>query len=921
MINSLLKCLGIIVVPFIFVPTISWAQLRVDLAFCLDGSGSISSKDFQLQVGGTAAAIENVSVIPQNGSVRITVVQFAETVRLEVSPTIIDSQDVATQVANIVRGMQKINGGTDMAGCIDQATSAIVNAQPPPIRARIIDISTDGLPTDSNATITARDRARDMGIDALNALAVGVNQTGINFLQSLVFPGNSVFEQLPSPPVPPGFVLITEGFDDFGQAIVAKIMAEIVIVSPCPSTFTGTFTGDLIFTQFNPFTGEDEDFVDDTTLNLSSTSPLAGVFNADWLPEATITGVGNTSMFTSNFNLPKCPPEENPGMISGTLSCITSNNIDTIQVINGEGTDCMGDYTFSGTLVREGTGGDEEGGDGEEGPGGDDGSNLGSTEGGSGCSIAQTNTPNPTFMLSYLLPVFIIIRRGWKRFNKKSLALMVKAFYRRNWRKKQLPGNRGNSLLFLVLLPASALVLSLCIAVPVQAQRLFGQTVDGQAVLDVLGSPGGLCLKLQGLEELTPKQQDLLNLCNALIPADQPPSDKRQDPPDPSESEISPIYGVILRLLSNNQFKTIGARLAAVRFGPTAGISIERPVLALNTNEKTFSDTLVAGVSPIIPVTISNQVSADEPSPFGKFGFFATGSFDFGDKDQTQRTTEENLIDVEDGFDFLIFDITAGVDYRFTDNFILGVAFNYTRVDIDIDPFQGSGGGSLDTNGYSGSIYGSLYVLNNLYIDGIASFGWIDYDLERNINFELDDYIVNKKAKGDTNGAYYAFGASAGYDFNIGGFTLGPLARVNYARADIDGFREEIGGEGDGIGLGLDVDSQDVDTLSSALGGQASYAISTSLGVFLPQVLFEWVHEFKDDSRTISSHFLADPTPDENTEIKLQTEDPDRDIFNLGGGISAVFPHGISAFVYYESVLGWEDVTSHYLSGGIRFEL
>jgi outer membrane autotransporter protein len=157
-----------------------------------------------------------------------------------------------------------------------------------------------------------------------------------------------------------------------------------------------------------------------------------------------------------------------------------------------------------------------------------------------------------------------------------------------------------------------------------------------------------------------------------------------------------------------------------------------------------------------------------------------------------------------------------------------------------------------------------------------------------------------------------------GYDFSTGGFTFGPFARVNYIMVDIDGYREEIDNTDPGFGLVLEFESQDVESLTSVVGAQASYAISTGLGVLLPQVRFEWEHEFKDESRTITARFVADPT---RTPIEYVTDNPDRDFFNVGVGLSAIFRVGLSAFVHYETVLGLEDVTVHDIVLGVRKEL
>jgi hypothetical protein len=50
------------------------------------------------------------------------------------------------------------------------------------------------------------------------------------------------------------------------------------------------------------------------------------------------------------------------------------------------------------------------------------------------------------------------------------------------------------------------------------------------------------------------------------------------------------------------------------------------------------------------------------------------------------------------------------------------------------------------------------------------------------------------------------------------------------------------------------------------------------------------------------------------------TDDPDTDYFNLGAGVSAVFAAGRSAFIYYETSAGRDDITEHSIAGGLRFE-
>ena len=91
-------------------------------------------------------------------------------------------------------------------------------------------------------------------------------------------------------------------------------------------------------------------------------------------------------------------------------------------------------------------------------------------------------------------------------------------------------------------------------------------------------------------------------------------------------------------------------------------------------------------------------------------GSFVNGRLTFGDKDATIR---------EQGFGFISGGVTAGADYRFTDNRVLGIALSYTHSHADINFNLGE----TISDGYGISAYGSYYM-GNFYVDGHAGFEW-----------------------------------------------------------------------------------------------------------------------------------------------------------------------------------------------------
>jgi outer membrane autotransporter protein len=129
---------------------------------------------------------------------------------------------------------------------------------------------------------------------------------------------------------------------------------------------------------------------------------------------------------------------------------------------------------------------------------------------------------------------------------------------------------------------------------------------------------------------------------------------------------------------------------------------------------------------------------------------------------------------------------------------------------------------------------------------------------------------------------------------------------------DVDGFRETGAG-----GLNLAMEDFDATSVTTTLGGKISRVINTDWAVLVPQLRFEWEHEYDNDATRLLARFAADPT---RTAFGIETDDPDRDYFRLGLGVSAVFPYGWSGFVNYNTVLDKQDWTDHLIDVGARWE-
>ena len=350
---------------------------------------------------------------------------------------------------------------------------------------------------------------------------------------------------------------------------------------------------------------------------------------------------------------------------------------------------------------------------------------------------------------------------------------------------------------------------------------------------------------------------------------------------------------------SETQTRNLGSRIAALRAG-ARGLSFQG--LGLRIDDQSLPIEMIAQAYD----RRGAGASADNPLLDSRLGVFITGEISTGSKDET---------DLESGLDFDTYGITVGVDYRITNQFILGGALGYIDTDTELE----NDAGEIDTQGYSLSLYGTYYAEQNYFIDFSASYGANNFDQSRRINYQLAGLAdVNQKLSADYDGDMFSFFIGSGYDFNRGPWTFGPRADLEYIKSDVDEFTEEVSNPStDGGGWATRIESTDQNWLTLNVGGRLSYTHGADWGVLIPYARLDWLHEFEDDSQVISAHFVSDPG---GNAIRIETDDPDRDYLRLRIGTSAQFQNGMVGFINYGTILAHSDWTAHTISVGFRTE-
>jgi len=291
------------------------------------------------------------------------------------------------------------------------------------------------------------------------------------------------------------------------------------------------------------------------------------------------------------------------------------------------------------------------------------------------------------------------------------------------------------------------------------------------------------------------------------------------------------------------------------------------------------------------------QAASADTSMSRGFSVFASADYENLNKDTTRFET---------GFRQDTVGATLGGDYAFGTLAVLGAAVHYAHQFGDY-----KGPGDYDHDRYGITLYGSVTPIDNLFVEGTVGYTRTDYSFSRFAALNTPAGLFSGSTSGDTNGNEFRVGLRGGYDFVFGRFTVGPRLGVNYRNTEIDSYAES-----GSTGLELAYDRDRVESLTTVAGLFGSVAISTGIGVVIPQVTADYVHEFMNDQRRVDFRLVGDLA---RRKFSFDTDTPDRDYVLLGVGAVLVLPGGVSPFINYRELLADRDRTSHAVTVGVRF--
>ena len=323
----------------------------------------------------------------------------------------------------------------------------------------------------------------------------------------------------------------------------------------------------------------------------------------------------------------------------------------------------------------------------------------------------------------------------------------------------------------------------------------------------------------------------------------------------------------------------------------------------------------------------NNGAAGDSDTPWAPLGLFVSVQYEESEREQSA---------LENGYDTAGSSVTFGIDYRLSHfpllsrlagNSVIGAALGHNRSELRyVDK-----AGDLATETFSGLLFGS-WNGEQWSIDAQLGYSHLNFASRRATRYsDGSGTLVDLIHRGDTRGSQRLFKLESHWQWHRQALSLSPYLRLEAQQNQVEAY-EEFGGGGFALGILEQTASQ----LTLGAGLQASYARNYQWGVLLPTAEIGALSEVHSDRDPALGYFVFDApslsgnnsnnnnnnqNPNTLNAFTLQNDGGDRNFYQLGLGTSAQFKRGISGFIQYRQLLGYQYFSAWQLQTGVRFEL
>lgn len=244
--------------------------------------------------------------------------------------------------------------------------------------------------------------------------------------------------------------------------------------------------------------------------------------------------------------------------------------------------------------------------------------------------------------------------------------------------------------------------------------------------------------------------------------------------------------------------------------------------------------------------------------------------------------------------------LSVGADYRLNDAWAFGGNVGASRSELGFaDSLSRQAG-----RGSQGTAYASWSFTPESYLNATVSYEATRFELTRDDDTGDLSYSSPK-------GSGVGLSLSAGRDFVLGAWSIGPYLRWDHIRSTVEAF-EETGGA-----TALAIGRQRVTSSTVNLGTQAQLSVPVSWGIVLPYARVEYTHRVDKTAQSPTATLLNDGT----TLLLPTAADTRADHGHVALGLTGVNQQGVSWFADFQTGVALKGYRSRRLSLGMRVEL
>ena len=294
-----------------------------------------------------------------------------------------------------------------------------------------------------------------------------------------------------------------------------------------------------------------------------------------------------------------------------------------------------------------------------------------------------------------------------------------------------------------------------------------------------------------------------------------------------------------------------------------------------------------AGLAGMVP-------AIKKAAPANRWSVFLDPNVIIGHQGSTENQT---------GYDYTLAGFTLGVDYRLSQNLLVGLATGYSHNSVS---FQGTGG-NITNKTWPLTAY-AAYFPQQGYAFASLGYSLNLFDLERDISFGS----INRRAKSSTTGHQFNLYTEAGYDLKIKKIrpvVVTPAVSLAYSTISVESFTEDNAGA-----LNLRVEAQKANSLQIGVGGKVAALIKRGPVKVVPQAYAFYQHEFSNHSRGLDARLSQG-----SSTLTFLTDEPKRDFALVGGNINVFIGKRLSAMLNYNAQLERGNNTVQQINAGLRW--